>query len=167
MRLFVIIILFSFLIGQQQDKILEGIENRGKSLDVTDRKYGDHNGNRILNRFYNFGGIGDGGNLVSGIYPFGSGHSYFYEFTPVVAASVIDTNGNRVHIVSDGAVALKDNSPEGYQWGFEPLTGYANPNQEIMAMSDKSYTWPETWPNRDSDWAVSYTHLTLPTILRV
>ena len=152
MRLSIIIFLFSLLIGQQPDKILEGIKSRAKSLDVTDRKYGDHNGNRILNRFYNFGGIGDGGNLVSGVYPFGSGHSYFYEFTPVVTASVIDTNGNRVHIVSDGAVALKDNSPEGYQWGFEPLTGYANPNQEIMAMSDKSYTWPETWPNRDSDW---------------
>ena len=53
-----------------------------------------------------FGGIGDAGGSLSGVYPYGSGHSYFYEFTPVVAASVIDTNGNRVHIVSDGAVAL-------------------------------------------------------------
>ena len=152
MRIIFIIPLISLLLGQQPNKYLQGIENREKSLDVTDRKYGDHNGNRIFNRFYNFGGIGDAGGSLSGIYPYGSGHSYFYEFTPVIAASVIDTNGNRVHIVSDGAVALKDNSPQGYQWGFEPLTGYANPNQEIMAMSDKDFTWPETWPNRDSDW---------------
>ena len=65
MRLSIIIFLFSFLIGQGSVKVIEGIESRAKSLDVTDRKYGDHNGNRILNRFYNFGGIGDGGNPVS------------------------------------------------------------------------------------------------------
>ena len=62
---------------------------------VIDRKYADHTGNRIMNRFYNFGGIGDGGGQFSGIYPIGSGNSYFYEFTPVIAASVIDSSGNR------------------------------------------------------------------------
>ena len=54
-----------------------------------------------MNRFYNFGGIGDGGGQFSGIYPIGSGNSYFYEFTPVIAASVVDSSGNRKHIVSD------------------------------------------------------------------
>ena len=115
MRLLFFIPLFTLLLGQQPNKYLQGIDSREKNMDVTDRKYGDHNGNRIFNRFYNFGGIGDAGGSLSGIYPFGSGHSYFYEFTPVIAASVIDTNGNRVHIVSDGAVGLKDNSPQGYQ----------------------------------------------------
>ena len=65
MRLFIIIFLFSLLISQQPDKNLEGVESRAKSLDVTDRKYGDHNGNRIFNRFYNFGGIGDAGGSLT------------------------------------------------------------------------------------------------------
>ncbi len=128
------------------------IDKRNKLMDVTDRKYADHNGNRVLCRIYNFGGIGDLSSNVSGIYPFGSGHSYFYEFTPVIAASVIDENGNRVHIVSDGAIGLSDNSPQGYQWGFEPLGGYADPNQEILALSTNEDSWPESWPNRDVDW---------------
>ena len=119
---------------------------------VIDRKYADHTGNRIMNRFYNFGGIGDGGGQFSGIYPIGSGNSYFYEFTPVIAASVIDSSGNRKHIVSDGAIGLRDMSPFGYQWGFEPLPGFANPNQDYMAINTIEDSWPESWPNRDEDW---------------
>ncbi|UCD37410.1 MAG: hypothetical protein JSW54_11340, partial [Fidelibacterota bacterium] len=122
-----------------------------------DRKFSVHNGNKILTRFYNYGGIGDWtitGRYDSGIYPVGSGRSYIAEFTPVIAASVIDTNGRRIHIVSDGMVSNngKDLSPTGYQYGFEPLPGYAEPNQENIAMSDDPDSWPETWPNRPSDW---------------
>ena len=107
----------------------------------------------MLCRFYNHGGIGDLSNSFSGVYPIGSGHAYFYEFTPVIAASVIDTNGNRKHIVSDGAIGLVDQNTEtGVPWSFEPLPGYADPNQEYMAMSDNSSTWPSTWPNREEDW---------------
>ena len=105
-----------------------------------------------MNRFYNFGGIGDGGGQFSGIYPIGSGNSYFYEFTPVIAASVIDSSGNRKHIVSDGAIGLRDMSPFGYQWGFEPLPGFANPNQDYMAINTIPESWPESWPNREEDW---------------
>ena len=105
-----------------------------------------------MNRFYNFGGIGDGGGQFSGIYPIGSGNSYFYEFTPVIAASVVDSSGNRKHIVSDGAIGLRDMSPFGYQWGFEPLPGFANPNQDYMAINTIPESWPESWPNREDDW---------------
>ena len=61
MRLLFFIPLFTLLLGQQPNKYLQGIDSREKNMDVTDRKYGDHNGNRIFNRFYNFGGIGDAG----------------------------------------------------------------------------------------------------------
>ena len=105
-----------------------------------------------MNRFYNFGGIGDGGGQFSGIYHIESGNSYFYEFTPVIAASVIDSSGNRKHIVSDGAIGLRDMSPFGYQWGFEPLPGFANPNQDYMAINTIPESWPESWPNREEDW---------------
>ncbi|MFQ6613410.1 MAG: hypothetical protein ACE5D1_01080 [Fidelibacterota bacterium] len=129
-----------------------------KAMSREDRKVSVHNGNKILTRFYNYGGIGDwtiGGRYDSGIYPQGSGRSYIAEFTPVVGASVVDANGHRVHIVSDGMVSNngKDLSPLGYQWGFEPLAGYANPNQNNIAMSDNPDSWPATWPGRDSSWA--------------
>ncbi|MFQ6606114.1 MAG: hypothetical protein ACE5DP_00450 [Fidelibacterota bacterium] len=128
-----------------------------KAMGREDRKFSVHNGNKILTRFYNYGGIGDwtiGGRYDSGIYPQGSGHSYIAEFTPIVGASVIDANGHRTHIVSDGMVSNngKDLSPLGYQWGFEPLPGYANPNQDNIAMSDNPDSWPESWPDKPSDW---------------
>ena len=123
-----------------------------------DRKVSVHNGNKVLTRFYNYGGIGDwtiGGRYDSGIYPQGSGRSYIAEFTPVVGASVVGANGQHIHIVSDGMVSNngKDLSPLGYQWGFEPEPGYANPNQNNIAMSDNPDSWPLFWPDRDSTWA--------------
>lgn len=157
MKKFLIIIsILSVVLGQIPSKYGNSVmEHRAKMdalMDVTDRKYADHNGNRVLCRVYNYGMIGDLSNNVSGVYPYGTSHSYFYEFTPVIAASVIDENGYRVHIVSDGPKGLTDNSPEGYQWGFEPLTGYANPNQEILALTSNEDSWPESWPDKDDDW---------------
>ena len=117
-----------------------------------DRKDGVHSGNRVLTRIFNHGAIGDQSSSFSGVYPIGSGHAYIYEFSPVIAASVIDTNGNRKHIISDGTIGLTDDSPEGTPWSFEPLSGFANPNQENLAMSDNTSSWPSTWPNRPDDW---------------
>ena len=157
-NLFPIFLLFPLLASDNSKKPVQNYDPLTRSVGKTtaniDRKYGDHSGNRVFCRFYNFGGIGDAGNSFSGVYPIGSAHSYFYEFTPVVAASVLDTNGYRKHIVSDGVVApaLVDDSPEGTPWGFEPLPGYANPNQEYMAMSHIEDSWPNSWPNRDSGW---------------
>jgi hypothetical protein len=155
-RYLAILIFFTFLYSQgtHRKKIVSDPVQRSASKvgAVIDRKYADHTGNRILNRFYNFGGIGDGGGQFSGIYPIGSGNSYFYEFTPVIAASVVDSSGNRKHIVSDGAIGLRDMSPFGYQWGFEPLPGFANPNQDYMAINTIPESWPESWPNREEDW---------------
>ncbi|MGP8330649.1 MAG: hypothetical protein ACT6FF_10090 [Methanosarcinaceae archaeon] len=128
-----------------------------KILGREDRKKGIHNANKILTIFYNFGGIGNGEvspRLESGIYPIGSGHSYIYEFMPMVGAPVADDSGRVIHIFSDGAVTTKyrDESPDGYQWGFEPLPGYANPAQDFLAMSDNPNSWPDSWPDRDANW---------------
>ena len=133
-------------------RLFDREEIAAKILGREDRKYGDHSGNRVLCRFYNQGSIGDQSSSFSGVYPLGSGHSYIWEFSPVIAASVLDTSGNRKRIVSDGLRGLVDSSPEGTPWSFEPLAGYANPNQENLAMSDNSSTWPSTWPNKDEDW---------------
>jgi len=128
-----------------------------KSRGREHRKKGIHDGNKILTVFYNFGGIGNGTvtpRVESGIYPKGSGHSYIYEFTPVVGSEVVDIHGRIIHIFSDGMVSARgrDESPLGYQWGFEPLPGYANPNQDHIAMSDDPDSWPLHWPDRDSTW---------------
>ena len=123
-----------------------------KIMGREDRKDGVHSGNRVLTRIYNHGAIGDLSSSFSGVYPIGSGHAYIFEFSPVIAASVVDANGFRKHIISDGTIGLTDNSPEGTPWGFEPLSGYANPNQENLAMSDNQNSWPQSWPNRTSDW---------------
>ena len=155
-KFLILVFITSLVLGQIPSKYGNSVmEHRAKMdalMDVTDRKYADHNGNRVLCRIYNYGMIGDLSNNVSGVYPYGTSHSYFYEFTPVIAASVVDENGYRVHIISDGPKGLTDNSPEGYQWGFEPLTGYANPNQEILALTSNEDSWPESWPDKDDDW---------------
>lgn len=157
-NLFLLFILFPLLAQDYPKKPVNKSDlisrSVGKTMATEDRKYGDHNGNRVECRFFNYGGIGGAGGAVgpSGIYPRGTAHAYFFEFTPVVAASVVDTAGNRKHIVSDGAIWLTDDSPDGTPWSFEPLPGYANPNQEFMAMSDIKDSWPETWPNQESDW---------------
>ena len=145
-------IVFGQIPSKYGNSVMEHRARLNDILDVTDRKYADHNGNRVLCRVYNYGMIGDLSTNVSGVYPYGTSHSYFYEFSPIIAASVIDENGYRVHIVSDGTKGLTDDSPEGYQWGFEPLTGYANPNQEILALSTNEDSWPESWPKKDDDW---------------
>lgn len=151
-------ILISFGISNNYpDKRYHNPENSSmipaEILGRNDRKYADQSGNRVLCRFYNQGSIGDQSSSFSGVYPIGSGHSYIWEFSPVVAASVVDTNGNRKHIVSDGIRGLSDNSPEGTPWTFEPLSGYANPNQENLAMSDNMNSWPSSWPNKPDDWS--------------
>ncbi|NOZ56492.1 MAG: hypothetical protein GXO73_06855, partial [Calditrichaeota bacterium] len=129
-----------------------------KAAGPEDRKKGIHDGNKILTLFYNDGGIGDwtlGSRIESGIYPKGSGHSYFAEFTPVVGAEVRDKWGQIRHIYSDGIVSRRGadiNPRTNLRWGFWPEPGYANPDQDQIAMSDKPSTWPSHWPDKDRSW---------------
>jgi hypothetical protein len=121
------------------------------------KKKGIHDGNKIYTIFYNDGGIGDWATarIESGVYPKGSGHSYFAEFTPVIGAEVRDKWGQIRHIFSDAIVypGSADLNPRtGLRWGFWPVPGYANPDQDKVAMSDKPETWPRHWPNKDASW---------------
>ena len=130
----------------------------------SDRKEGILDGNRISTIFYNYGAIGDWQNRrrESGIYPKGAnGHSYFAEFTPIAGAEVTDNWGQRRHIFSDGAAStsVADNRPTGGFYAFEPLPGYADPDQDFIAISDaqdndgdgKPDSWPWRWPDKP-DW---------------
>jgi len=156
------------------DKNLVSPGDLSKVTAREDEKKGIHDGNLILTAFYNYGCIGNwfvGTRIESGIYPKGSGNSYFAEFTPIVGTEVVDTHGKVVAIFSDGYghTTYMDKSPLGYRWGFEPLPGYADPDQGSVAMSDaldidgtdgipaedgstdddgKPDSWPFRWPDR-------------------
>ena len=131
------------------------VRDEGKPWGEIYKKKGYHNGNKIFTLFYNWGGIGDWtvNRRQSGLYPYGGdAHSYIAEFTPVIAAEVTDARGVVRHIVSDGLpdYGHADVSPLGKRWQFVPLAGYANPNQDYVAMSDNPSTWPPMWPDKDN-----------------
>jgi len=123
------------------------------------RRIGVHSGNKILTRFTNYGSIADWrnspGRYDCGIYPIGSGRSYLAEFSPIVAAEAKNAaGGGFLHIISDG---MPSSTPDGpatgdYLWQFEPILGYANSNDSLIAMSDDSLSWPNSWPDLPSDW---------------
>jgi len=133
------------------------------------RKEGTHSGNQIVTLFYNYGSIGKPNTEPSLVWPKGSQHGYGFEFGVLVAAEIMDNYRIRRHVISDGLATGGDYSPEGLPWGWEPLNGYADPDQEYVAMSQdvdndgpdgspnsedddgKPDTWPWRWPSHP-DW---------------
>jgi len=123
------------------------------------RRLGVHNGNKILTRFNNFGSISDyrnsPGRYDCGIYPIGSGRSYLAEFSPIVATEVPSAeSGGLIRILSDGMPGYQQDGPAtaDYLWQFEPTQGFANTNDSLIAMSDDSLSWPESWADLPADW---------------
>ena len=116
------------------------------------RKEGVHNGNLVETLFYNFGEVAWWGREPSGVWPKGTGHSYMDGITPIVAAEVVDNNGNIIRMVEAGYRENMDIAPDGTERGWQPRPGYFNPNQDEIAMSDKPITWPESWPGKDASW---------------
>ena len=98
--LYILVYCFSLSVGLTNDypekKYHNGIRSSGKILGRDDRKHADQSGNRVLCRIFKHGFIGDQSSSFSGVYPLGSGHAYIWEFSPIIAASVIDINGNRI-----------------------------------------------------------------------
>jgi hypothetical protein len=116
------------------------------------RKEGIHNGNLVETLFYNFGEVAWWGRQPSGVWPRGSGHSYMDGITPIVVTEVTDSNGDTIHICEVGYRENMDVSPEGVERGWQPRPGYANPNQDKIAMSDDPNSWPQSWPDKDAGW---------------
>ena len=149
----------------------EGWGSLLKTAGMKDRKNYIMNGNKVLTYVTNFGGIGGGyslepnrilGNVVW------KGLPNIFQFAPIVGASVPDARdpNNRLHIISD---ALDDyphsarpnedfieiNPTEDTLWQFQPLEGYADPNQDKMAhnpdfdsdQDGKPDSWPREWYN--------------------
>ncbi|MCF7886778.1 MAG: hypothetical protein K9M80_09805 [Candidatus Marinimicrobia bacterium] len=131
-------------------------------------------GNMIRTLVFDFGSIGAPSQEPSLEWPIYSKHGYGYEFGPLVGVEVpVDTNGHFLpytekngemlvdknnpaydstfFIISDGLIdggapgASEELSPENLPWGWEPLQGYANPEGNSIAQSNKPETWPENW----------------------
>ncbi len=119
------------------------------------------NGNKITTIVYNYGNItrpNTLGNVADLVW---NRLGYGFEFTPLVAAEVVDVNGDTVHILDDGMWLPTQGgyAPDGsIKWGWLPKPGYADPNQPDIAawshrrdvggdLTRKPHSWPESFYN--------------------
>jgi len=132
-----------------------------KTQGIEDRKSFLMNGNNITVEVFNYGGIapGLGGirevtNLVWNNLP------YIFQFMPLVGAAVPheDNPDETIHIISDALNdfdGLREESPTGDKWMWQPLPGFADPDQPSMASNPtadqnrdgKPDSWPINWFN--------------------
>jgi hypothetical protein len=137
----------------EREKFYKEIDkNIRKVSGEADRKKLIMNGNKITVTIYNYGSLSAPGDRITDVVWNGLG--YAYEFGPLVGASVVDTSGRRIHIITDGLLDGGDRSPDGKKrWGWQPLPGYADPNQDYIAHNPdkdrdgdgKPDSWPASW----------------------
>ncbi|MGB2868949.1 MAG: hypothetical protein WBD36_10890 [Bacteroidota bacterium] len=118
-------------------------------------------GNKITTIVYNYGNIARPSTLGNVADLVWNRLGYGFEFTPLVAAKVLDSHGDTVHILDDGMWLSTQGgySPDGtLKWGWLPKAGYSAPGQaDIAAWSQRSQVagdltrkpsaWPESWYN--------------------
>ena len=106
------------------------------------------NSNAISVRIYNSGSIG-APNLLPNVEDLAwKNLGYMYEFSPMIAARVLDKNGDSINVISDSHLRLSEGgfSPDGsIKWGFMPQTGFANPSQPELATAKNPSSWPANW----------------------
>jgi hypothetical protein len=127
-----------------------------------DRKSIFINGNKIATMIYNYGGISPGYDALRGVNNLvWHNLDYVFQFCPLVGASVPDgrDSSRRLHIISDGLwdyPGLREVNPTGDSlWQWQPLPGYADPDQADMASNPadddngdgKPDSWPRSWYN--------------------
>ncbi|MCK6620212.1 MAG: T9SS type A sorting domain-containing protein [Calditrichaceae bacterium] len=119
--------------------------------DPAERRKNVHTGNQIRSTFFNYGLIGRINSVEDfGLeWPINSGHFYIGDLSFMVGAEARLPNGDIIHSVevADGPRGNNEynpNDPNDF-WGWEPLAGFANPNQPKVAMSHQPDTWPLGW----------------------
>lgn len=113
------------------------------------KKMGIHNANKVRTMFYNQGELGEWKHPLSGEWPKGTGHVYLDGNALLVGASVVDIHGNRIHPIEAAYRENMRHAPDGStDYGWQPLPGYLNPNQDYIAVSDQPETWPQRWPDK-------------------
>ncbi|MCF7825876.1 MAG: hypothetical protein K9N29_04435 [Candidatus Marinimicrobia bacterium] len=125
------------------------------------RKNAVHKGNLVKTVFGNWGVVGqpaDKGPRGAWIH---ENNGYVGDVSPFVGAQIITTDTSGVQRTFHSVVVSpvdrptlggSEVSPTGKQWGFEPVAGYANPNQSSIAMSTNPGSWPSIWPDHPT-WA--------------
>ncbi len=120
--------------------------------DRANRKWGHHDANKISTGFINYGMIGNWpSDPPPTEYPKGSGHTYLEGATPMIAAEIVDINGNTLHTIVTNFREFVDRSGQGVPQTFEPLSGFDNPDGNSIALSHLPETWPPFWPDKLDD----------------
>jgi hypothetical protein len=125
--------------------------------DPNERKKNVHSGNQVRTTFFNYGLIGriTQAEDFGGEWPINSGHFYVGDISVMVGAEIELPSGAKIRpvTVSDGPRGNNEfnpNDPNDF-WGWEPLPGFANRDTTTVAMSHQFRSWPESWPDRETD----------------
>ncbi len=137
------------------------------------RAKNDHSGNKVRTTFYNYGLVGRWSSEpedIGGEWPINSGHEYIGDVGHMVGTEFVNLDNLKKKSV------ITIDSPRGSEfnldthWGWEPLSGYNNPDTPLIAMSHMGpsegensnvNTWPNQWPDKlddplDPGWAGSW-----------
>ncbi|MBN2416315.1 hypothetical protein JXO52_10760 [bacterium] len=112
-------------------------------------------GNLVKTVFGNWGVIGqpaDKGARGAWIY---DNNGYIGDVSPMVGAEVTTADGTTFHSVVvcpvDRPTRRHEQSNSGEYWGFQPVAGYFNENQEGVALYSDPTSWPAMWPDKMDD----------------
>ncbi len=142
------------LIGFSTSALLAQMDN----LQGNDRefRYGIHAGNKFRTSFFNdgtYGGRVGQPPQVAGEWPIGEGHYYLVDGNIFVGSEVTDTKNNTYHILSENKCvdiggSRGDKCGADNHWcTFLPLGGFANANEDKIAMARGTMEWENSWPN--------------------
>jgi hypothetical protein len=144
--------------------IVDALGKRMRKMNAfEDRKRYMMNGNNVAVEIWNYGGIGPGypgrelRDLLGMVW---RGAPYIFQFSPIVGGSVpsAEDPNKKIRIISDGLYdypayrSVDPQDPE-FFWTWEPLPGYADPDQEYLASNPatdsnrdgKPDSWPREW----------------------
>ena len=134
---------------------------QGLHGDILEQRSGLHSGNQFRVSLYNDGMLG--GNQIPpdyyGEWPINSGHLYLHDGNIFVGSEVLDREGILKHILSTNPrnrpsatdPSAGDTGPNGENWTFLPLRGFASPDTNKLAMSKWKFSWPYFWPDKVDD----------------
>jgi len=126
---------------------------QGQYSDPALRSIGYHTGNRTGISYYNDGQIAgfSVGIDIRGEWPLGSGENYIGDCIPLIGVEFINDQNDTLNsvVISRGPRRgqFDEKHPtENYFWGWNPTSGFRNPNYQSVAMSHIQQSWPiEGW----------------------
>lgn len=146
-------VLSAFLLGTA----VFGQQTSGREF----RRTGIHNGNLVRTVFGNWGVVGQPADKGPRGAWINDNNGYIGDVSPIIGAEVNAPNEGDTLITFHAVVVPpvsrpissegNEESPTGKFWGFEPVSGYLNENQQSVAMSTNHNTWPPYWPDKTSD----------------